>query len=416
VTRPAAGLGPAEPRDGAGSAGTSPFSGARGGGAPAGTSAAERGRRTLRAAALAVALTATLVLLCCTGGVAGFFLTEPADRQAATSFGCGGSGPVDANGDLPRINPYGDAQIRNAAIIINVGADLSVPPRGWVIAVATAMQESVLSNLPHLGPRNDHDSVGLFQQRPSQGWGTPAELQDPVYASRKFYEKLLTVPGWQNMPLTDAAQQVQRSAFPDAYAKHELLATQIVNLLADGAARAVGGAAWAAVGAGGLRCAGGGEVAASGWTAPVQALVVSAFRTSDRPGHNGVDLGASRHTAIHAAAAGRVLVARCDADDAPPWSCDSDGSPATPGCGWYVDLLHAGNVVTRYCHMVSRPQVVVGQLVSAGQVIGLVGTSGHSSGPHLHFEVHLGGDRSSNGAIDPVPFMRERGAPLGTNA
>ena len=82
------------------------------------------------------------------------------------------------------------------------------------------------------------------------------------------------------------------------------------------------------------------------------------------------------------------------------------------GCGWYVDILHAGNVITRYCHMVSRPIVRVGQYVGAGEVIGLSGSSGNSSGPHLHFEVHLNGDSSNAGAVDPVPFMNQVGAPL----
>jgi len=83
------------------------------------------------------------------------------------------------------------------------------------------------------------------------------------------------------------------------------------------------------------------------------------------------------------------------------------------GCGWYVEILHAGNVITRYCHQVQRPIVTVGQQVAAGQSIGYSGSSGNSSGPHLHFEVHLNGDASYNGAVDPVKFMQDVGAPLG---
>jgi hypothetical protein len=100
-----------------------------------------------------------------------------------------------------------------AATIVSVGAQMGVPVRGWVIGVATAIQESSLSN-PAGG---DQDSIGLFQQRPSQGWGTPEQLHDPLYASGKFFAKLLTVPNWQDMTLTDAAQAVQRSATPDAF-------------------------------------------------------------------------------------------------------------------------------------------------------------------------------------------------------
>ncbi|MFD0785354.1 M23 family metallopeptidase, partial [Micromonospora azadirachtae] len=154
------------------------------------------------------------------------------------------------------------------------------------------------------------------------------------------------------------------------------------------------------------------EVAASGWTAPIAGGVGSGFRTSQRPGHNGVDIGARKGTPIHAAASGRVLVSKCDPDNSGRETCDVDGYPGKGGCGWFVDILHSGGLITRYCHMVTRPQVHEGQRVAAGEVLGKVGSSGNSSGPHLHFEVHEDGDRSSRGAIDPVPFMRLRGAPL----
>jgi murein DD-endopeptidase MepM/ murein hydrolase activator NlpD len=231
---------------------------------------------------------------------------------------------------------------------------------------------------------------------------------DPKYSSTKFYQKLITVPGWATMALTQAAQRVQRSAFPDAYAKHEALATTIVNTLADGAGLAPGDITGSSIDIGDLRCAAPGEISASGWTAPVLAGVVSAFRTSQRPTHNGVDLGASRNTKIRAASSGVVIISKCDVGN-----CNVDGSPTTPGCGWFVDILHANQMITRYCHMVRQPLVRVGDLVTVGQIIGDVGTSGNSSGPHLHFEVHVDGDRSGRGAIDPVTFMAGRGAALG---
>jgi cell wall-associated NlpC family hydrolase len=124
--------------------------------------------------------------------------------------------PSPPAGDL--VSKWTTEQLANAAVIVAVGQQMSVPPRGYVVALATATQESGLRNLGDLGDHNDHDSLGLFQQRPSQGWGTPAQLLDPRYASRKFYEKLLTVAGWQKM-LTDAAQAVQHSGQPDAYQK-----------------------------------------------------------------------------------------------------------------------------------------------------------------------------------------------------
>jgi peptidoglycan DL-endopeptidase CwlO len=118
-------------------------------------------------------------------------------------------------------------QRQNAGIIVSTARGLNAPPRAWVIALATAMQESNLRNIPS----GDRDSEGLFQQRPSQGWGTPAEVTDPVHATTAFIQRLLAVPGWDSMGLTDAAQIVQRSAFPDAYRKWEGLATQLVTQL-----------------------------------------------------------------------------------------------------------------------------------------------------------------------------------------
>jgi len=108
-------------------------------------------------------------------------------------------------------------------------------------------------------------------------------------------------------------------------------------------------------------------------------------------------------------------VAECNAHLASGawYGCDRDGSLQVVGCGWWVEIRHADNVITRYCHMGSRPDVVVGQEVTAGQVIGQVGATGNVSGPHLHFEVHVNGDASYAGAVDPVTFMRQRGAPVG---
>ncbi|MFG1940335.1 C40 family peptidase [Micromonospora tulbaghiae] len=134
----------------------------------------------------------------------------------------------------PSQGSWSSEQVGNAAAIVAVGAELNVPRYGWEIAVATAMQESTLRNLGHLGAENDHDSLGLFQQRPSQGWGTPEQILNPRYASRKFYERLLDIDGWQTMPLTQAAQAVQRSAFPDAYARWQSEAGQLVAAISDG--------------------------------------------------------------------------------------------------------------------------------------------------------------------------------------
>ena len=114
-------------------------------------------------------------------------------------------------------------QVANAATIASVGRDRGLPERAVVIALATAQQESRLRNLDY----GDRDSLGLFQQRPSSGWGTPEQVQDPVYAANKFYDHLVEVPGWETGRLTEVAQRVQRSGFPEAYQQWEELATQL---------------------------------------------------------------------------------------------------------------------------------------------------------------------------------------------
>lgn len=108
-------------------------------------------------------------------------------------------------------------QAVNAATIAAVGTGRGLPQRAVTIALATALQESGLRNIGH----GDRDSLGLFQQRPSQGWGTEQEIMDPTYAADVFYRHLVKVPDYAGLPLTVAAQRVQRSGFPEAYAKHE---------------------------------------------------------------------------------------------------------------------------------------------------------------------------------------------------
>jgi hypothetical protein len=107
------------------------------------------------------------------------------------------------------------AQMANAATIAAVGVRRNMPEQAIVVALATAFQESKLENLDS----GDRDSVGLFQQRPSQGWGTVEQISDPRYSATKFYAALKKVKGWEKMRVTDAAQRVQRSAYPEAYEK-----------------------------------------------------------------------------------------------------------------------------------------------------------------------------------------------------
>ncbi len=107
-------------------------------------------------------------------------------------------------------------QAENATLISAIAVRRGLPARAASIALATAFQESKLRNLDH----GDRDSIGLFQQRPSQGWGTAAQIQDPTYAINKFYDELQKIDGYQQMRITEAAQKVQRSGFPEAYEDH----------------------------------------------------------------------------------------------------------------------------------------------------------------------------------------------------
>jgi murein DD-endopeptidase MepM/ murein hydrolase activator NlpD len=145
------------------------------------------------------------------------------------------------------------------------------------------------------------------------------------------------------------------------------------------------------------------------WVVPVPKTTIGGFRTVARPAHDGVDLSHAKDTPIVSVTAGTVVTVRCNASTP---TCDVDGSPSTTGCGWYVEVRHPGDVVTRYCHLIRQPVVAVGDTVAAGQLLGHVGSSGHSSGPHLHFEVHLGYPAARANAVDPIPFMQQVGAPL----
>ncbi|MFD9960282.1 hypothetical protein [Amycolatopsis sp. NPDC058986] len=136
-------------------------------------------------------------------------------RDTVATPGCTVSRPGD-NGAQSSYT-FTPEQMGNAATIAAVGVKLGMPAHAGTVALATALQESKLRNLEG----GDRDSVGLFQQRPSQGWGTPAQLRDPVYAATAFYKKLAKLPNWENLPITEAAQAVQLSGVPEAYAQWE---------------------------------------------------------------------------------------------------------------------------------------------------------------------------------------------------
>jgi hypothetical protein len=131
--------------------------------------------------------------------------------------GCTVTTPPGASSSTTAAFTLTPEQARNAATIAAVAAQMGMPDHAVTVALATALQESKLRNLPS----GDRDSIGLFQQRPSQGWGTPQQILDPVYAATAFYKRLNALSGWEQLPVTEAAQQVQHSAAPSAYAQWE---------------------------------------------------------------------------------------------------------------------------------------------------------------------------------------------------
>ncbi|MGX7672946.1 hypothetical protein [Plantactinospora sp. DSM 117369] len=135
--------------------------------------------------------------------------------------------PRGVQGEQSRIAVSGE-QSDNVRAIVKATKKAGLDERAAVIAVGTSLQESKLENLGHLGDRNDHDSLGLFQQRPSSGWGSPDQITDPEYSTTAFLKGLKQVDGWHDLPLTVAAQKVQVSAYPDAYAQWEDQAADLV--------------------------------------------------------------------------------------------------------------------------------------------------------------------------------------------
>lgn len=304
--------------------------------------------------------------------------------KSATNSAAGfGVSPCTLEPSTVTVSDLDQEQVSNARILIAVGKSLRIPPRGWVVAISTALQESGLRNLDY----GDRDSLGMMQQRPSSGWGTPSQVQDPTYAARAFYggpssptgnSGLLSVKGWERMPVWEAAQTVQRSAFPYAYSQHEGVATDLVHRLTGET--------------GGCR-----ELASGPWQLPVQASyeLTSSFgpRISPTYGtadfHTGQDFAAAAGTPTEAVARGVVVFAG--------WS----GS-----YGNLVRIRHANGVETWYAHL-SAEDVVEGDAVEKGDAVGAVGSTGNSTGPHLHLEV-----RVNDEPVDPMPWLRKRGLNL----
>jgi murein DD-endopeptidase MepM/ murein hydrolase activator NlpD len=278
------------------------------------------------------------------------------------------------------VSDLNEDQLANARTVITVGETLKVPSRGLVVAIAAAMQESGLRNL-HYG---DRDSQGLFQQRPSAGWGTNGEVTDPSYAARAFFggpksptdnSGLLDIRRWKSMAVWEAAQRVQRSAFPLAYARHEALATRVVNRLTGTSSECE-------------------PLQPGPWLLPISAsyMLTSGFGMRTSPTrdtsdfHTGQDFAVPAGTRTRAVSNGEVVFTG--------WA---------GGYGNLVKLRHANEVESWYAHL-SRITVSVGDRVERGTVIGLAGSTGNSTGPHLHLETRVHGNPT-----DPIPWLRAKG-------
>jgi peptidoglycan DL-endopeptidase CwlO len=166
------------------------------------------------------------------GAVTQVFSQDQAADQARAmnaTMSCNASlGPITAGpagsgaADAAKLN---EDQRKNVALIISIGKDRQLPPLAWQVAIQAGMTESGLRNLNY----GDRDSEGMFQMRPSMGWGTPEQVRDPHYSINKFYDVLTKVPGWEQQRPGESAQDVERSAFPDRYHKWEPMAAHLIG-------------------------------------------------------------------------------------------------------------------------------------------------------------------------------------------
>ncbi len=369
-----------------------------------------------------IVLAAALMFLGPTLGLVGVALiANPAANASCTTTGSTsvtvGNIPnslevTTANGETLTLNRQ---QLTHAATILTEGAKIDGVTRdGLQIALMAALTESgmrMLANTgtypesgdyPHDGNGSDHDSLGLFQMRPQSGWGTVEQLMDPTYQAAAFFggpegpnypspRGLLDIPGWQQMSKGEAAQAVEVSAYPDRYDNYAPAAEKILTTLTtDGTGNGTSGVMPVA------------ESSRVVFPLPEGTWVqTSSFgpRTDPINGasriHSGLDLAAPDGTAIMAAADGTVTQAHY----------------TETGGGIIVIEHHIDSklVATAYIHMWETGiHVTEGQSVTAGQHIGDVGSSGHSTGPHLHFEVRPGGTNSE--AIDPAPWLNTHNA------
>ncbi|WP_424216358.1 peptidoglycan DD-metalloendopeptidase family protein (plasmid) [Streptomyces sp. BI20] len=282
-----------------------------------------------------------------------------------------------------RFGKLSQEQHRNAKVIYDKAIEtfgVEKGPRAAVIALATAYQESNIRNLNH----GHLDSLGLFQQRASMNWGTPAQIQTPAFAAESFYRGRGGNPGlsstrWMTQPLTVSAQAVQKSGTPSAFAAWERAAAELVKDIVNGVSGPQGAEQSRPMVIPS-------KAPARSWVKPVDAPTGTPF---GKPGsmwssgyHTGLDFPAPQGTTVKAAKSGTVKTAG--------WG---------GAYGNHVVIDHGNGTETLYAHL-SAFGVGVGHEVKAGQAIGNVGSTGNSTGPHLHFEVRVNGAQ-----VDPAKYL-----------
>lgn len=344
---------------------------------------------------------------------------NPSATAATCTSGSLALGPVPtsltartASGQVLTLNR---TQLTHAATIITVGSQTSGVGRpGVVVALMAALTESSLrmlantgaypesSDFPNDGNGADHDSLGLFQMRPAAGWGTVAQLMDSTYQARAFFggpggpnypspRGLLDIPGWQQLDPGEAAQAVEVSAYPDRYQDYRPVAETILTALTRPTSAGEAGEAPVVA-----------ETTRVVFPLPEGTWVRTSpfgWRTHPISGrrafHAGADFAAPDGTPIYAVADG--LVVRADYTE-------------TGGGVIVIEHTIGGQrLASTYIHMWANGiYVAPGEPVTAGQRIGDVGSSGQSTGPHLHLQIHPGGQGAST--IDADTWLSEHGA------
>ncbi|WP_065569674.1 M23 family metallopeptidase [Microbacterium oleivorans] len=296
----------------------------------------------------------------------------------------------------------GTTELNHAATILAVAQSLGVSVKGQQIAIMTALQESGLKmyanstvpaslNYPHDAVGSDHDSVNFFQQRVS-GWGTLEDLMDPTYAAKAFFggpegpnqgtpRGLLDIPGWESMPLGEAAQKVQVSAFPDAYDKWETAAQQVIGAVS-----------------GSISCGGSGTV-----------IGKAAYPLA--PGYQMTSGYGPRNINIPGTSTWHPAL------DFQRWPnpCGDPVYATLPGTvtlssALFLTIRHPDGFLVEYLHMYKSQRLVdVGDTVQAGQQIGVVGNVPPSSGCHLDIRINKNG--TTNQAVAQLRDATALGAP-----